>query len=143
PPPSPRASQSEISPQLDAIVLRMLAKAPEDRYPDMGSLTSAIRLAAGPPFSVHRSSPDISSAPTQAADVVAPNAPAGRAAKAQVTTFREGVGEVGQLGQSGQTMTVAPRSRGKLVAAIVAVAALGGGAFVLLGGSKPAPAPVA
>jgi serine/threonine-protein kinase len=134
PPPSPRASRPEISAQLDAIVLKMLAKQPEDRYPDMGSLTSAIRLAAGPPFSVHRSSPDIANAPTQAADAV--GAAPGRAAKAQVTTFREGMGEVGE------TVPV-PRSRGKLVAALVAVAALGGGAFVLLGGSKPEPAPVA
>jgi len=136
PPPSPRASRPEISAQLDAIVLKMLAKAPEDRYADMGSLTSAIRLAAGPPFSVHRSSPDLANAPTQAADVAVGDAGAGRAAKAQVTTFRTGMGEV-------EETVPTPRSRGKLVAALVAVAALGGGAFFLLGGSKPEPAPVA
>jgi serine/threonine-protein kinase len=136
PPPSPRASRPEVSEQLDAIVLKMLAKNPEDRYPDMGSLTSAIRLAAGPPFSVHRSSPDLANAPTQTADAMRP-VEGGRAAKAQVTTFQTGTGEVST------TIPPASRSRGKLVAAVVVVAALGGGAVFLLGGSKPEPAPVA
>ena len=139
PPPSPRASRPEINQQLDAIVLKMLAKAPEDRYPDMASLTSAVRLAAGPPFSVHRSSPDLSNAPTQAADAVVPALGVGRVANAQVTTFRTGTGEV----DMDATMPPRSGSRGKLVAAGVAVAALGGGAFFLLGGSKPPAPPVA
>jgi serine/threonine-protein kinase len=137
PPPSPRASRPEINPQLDAIVLKMLAKNPEDRYPDMASLTSAIRLAAGPPFSVHRSSPDLANAPTQAADAIGAAPEAGRAAKAQVTTFRTGMGEVEATAASGAG------SRGKLIAAGLAVLVLGGGAFFMLGGSKPAPTPVA
>ena len=65
----------------------MLAKNPEDRYPDMASLTGALRLAAGPPFSVHRSSPDLANAPTRMADAT-PAPVVVRAAKAQVTTFR-------------------------------------------------------
>jgi serine/threonine-protein kinase len=137
PPPSPRAFRPEINPQIDAIVLKMLAKAPEDRYPDMGSLTSAVRLAAGPPFSVHRSSPDLANAPTQAADAQGGAAAGGRAAKAQVTTFRTGMGEVEQ------TLQPPSSSRGKIIGAAAAVALLGGGAFFLLGGSKPEPAPVA
>jgi serine/threonine-protein kinase len=134
PPPSPRASRPEVSEQLDAIILKMLAKGPEDRYADMGTLTSAIRLAAGPPFSVQRSSPDLSNAPTQAAD--AASGTPGRAAKAQVTTFRTGIGEVEETAPM-------PRSRGKLVAALVVVAAIGGGAVFVLGGAKSEPAPVA
>jgi serine/threonine-protein kinase len=138
PPPSPRAARPEINQQLDAVVLKMLAKNPEDRYPDMASLTSAIRLAAGPPFSVHRSSPDLANAPTKAADAVGAGPAEGRAAKAQVTTFRTGMGEVDP------EMTLPPaRSKGKLVAAVVAVAVLGGGAFFLIGGSKPQTPPVA
>src|SRR4029079_253097 len=73
PPSSPRTKRKEISEQLDGILLKMLAKNPEDRYPDMASLTSALRLAAGPPFSVSRSSPDLANAPTKAA----PTAPSG------------------------------------------------------------------
>jgi len=142
PPPSARVARPEVSEQLDSIILKMLAKNPEDRYPDMGSLTSAIRLAAGPPFSVHRSSPDLSNAPSQAgtpAPVVVPGrAVDGRPAQPQVTTFRTGVGEV----------TVPPtiqtgNGRGKLIAGVVALAVLGGGAYFFLGGSKVEPAPVA
>ena len=136
PPPSPRASRPELSEQLDAIILKMLAKNPEDRYPDMAALTSAIRLAAGPPFSVHRSSPDLSNAPARAA-TPAPVVLEGRPAQPQVTTFRTGVGEV----------TVPPTlvgsSRGKLVAGVVALAVLGGGAYFFLGGSKTEQPPVA
>src|SRR5450432_158641 len=137
PPPSSRAQRPEISEQLDAIVLKMLAKNPEDRYPDMGSLTGALRLAAGPPFSVHRSSPDMANAPARRADSI-PVKP-GRPAPSQVTTFRTGTGERIDV-------TEAPTSKpkGKLIAAGVLLAALGGGAFFLLGGSKPeASAPVA
>ena len=140
PPPSARVARPEVSEQIAAVILKMLAKNPEDRYPDMGSLTSAIRLAAGPPFSVHRSSPDLSNAPTQARSEVGTPAPIvdGRVAQPQVTTFRTGVGEV----------TVPPTlqgggGRGKLVAGVVALAVLGGGAYFFLGGSKPEPAPVA
>ncbi|HTA18726.1 MAG TPA: protein kinase, partial [Polyangia bacterium] len=152
PPPSARVARPEVSEQLDGIILKMLAKNPEDRYPDMASLSSAIRLAAGPPFSVHRSSPDLSNAPAQSgtpAPVVAPGrAVDGRPAQPQVTTFRTGVGEV----------TVPPTiqtggGRGKLIGGVVALAALGGGAYFFLGGAKveappvaiaaPKPAPVA
>jgi serine/threonine protein kinase len=134
PPPSSRAQRPEISEQLDAIVLKMLAKNPEDRYPDMGSLTSALRLAAGPPFSVHRSSPDMANAPARRADSI-PVTP-GRPAPAQVTTFRTGTGERIDVAEA-----PASSSKGKLIAAGVLLAALGGGAFFLLGGSKPAPTP--
>jgi serine/threonine protein kinase len=141
PPPSPRASRPEISEQLDAIVLKMLAKNPEDRYPDMASLTGALRLAAGPPFSVHRSSPDLANAPARPA-AVAVGVPTGRPVKAQVTTFRTGTGErvdnVDNVDKDDNVETLPPpsRARGKLVAAGVAVAALGAGAFFLLGGSS-------
>jgi hypothetical protein len=88
---------------------------------------------------VHRSSPDLSNAPTQARSEMGTPAPIvdGRVAQPQVTTFRTGVGEV----------TVPPTlqggRRGKLVAGVVALAVLGGGAYFFLGGSKPEPAPVA
>ncbi|HEY2731440.1 MAG TPA: serine/threonine-protein kinase [Polyangia bacterium] len=137
PPPSPRAARPEISEQLDAIVLKMLAKNPEDRYPDMASLTSALRIAAGPPFSVHRSSPELMNAPThRAADVVAVPEPLPRAAKAAVTTFRTGTGE-----RLADTKAPSSGSLGKIFGAGVVLAALGGGVFFLFGGSKPEPVP--
>jgi serine/threonine-protein kinase len=148
PAPSARAQRPEISEQLDAVVLKMLAKNPEDRYPDMMSLTAAMRLAAGPPFSVQRSSPDLASAPTQHAPVTVDTV---RPARAQVTTFRTGMGEVVD------EPVAASRGRGKLIAGALALAVLGGGAFLFAGRGEekpaaavaapapkqPAPAPVA
>jgi serine/threonine-protein kinase len=143
PPSSARAQRPEISEQLDGVLLKMLAKNPEDRYPDMASLTAALRLSAGPPFSVNRSSPDLANAPTQHAPVTQETP---RPAKAQVTTFRTGMGEVVDA------TAVVPRRRGKLIAGAVALVVLGGGAFLLTGGeaekpkavaAAPAPAPVA
>ncbi|HEX4406960.1 MAG TPA: protein kinase [Polyangia bacterium] len=139
PPPSARVARPEVSEQLDGIITKMLAKNPEDRYPDMASLTSAIRLAAGPPFSVHRSSPDLSHTPPPVANARPVPTGDGRPAQPQVTTFRTGVGEV----------TVPPTiqtggGRGKMIAGVVALAVLGGGAYFFLGGgSKVEPAPVA
>ena len=116
----------------------------------MGSLTSAIRLAAGPPFSVHRSSPDLSNAPSQAATpfyVVGgtrqmPSGGPGRRSRRSRRSAR-----------AWARSPCRPRSRrarrtGKLIAkAAVARAVLGGGAYFFLGGSsskvEPAPAAVA
>jgi serine/threonine-protein kinase len=135
PPPSARAQRPEISEQLDAVLLKMLAKNPEDRYADMASLTTALRLSAGPPFSVHRSSPDLATAPTRHAPATPVEPP--RPAKAQVTTFRTGMGEVVEA------TAVMPRRRGKLIAGAVALVVLGGGAFLLTGGEDEKPKPVA
>jgi serine/threonine-protein kinase len=47
-PPSLRARQNGISPELEAVVLRCLAKRPEDRFPNMAELASALAsLPAG------------------------------------------------------------------------------------------------
>jgi serine/threonine-protein kinase len=137
PPPSARAQRPEVSEQLDAVILKMLAKNPEDRYADMTSLSAALRLAAGPPFSVHRSSPDLANAPTRHAAITQPEAP--RPAKAQVTTFRTGMGEV--LEETAQAN--ASRGRGKLIVGVVALAVLGGGAYLFAGGEEPKPTPAA
>jgi hypothetical protein len=98
----------------------------------MASLTGALRLAAGPPFSVHRSSPDLANAPTQAAPAQLGDT-SSRPALKQVTTFRTGMGEVVD------TQVGPPRGKGKLIAAGLVVAALGGGAFMFLGGSEKDP----
>jgi hypothetical protein len=131
PPPSPRAQRPEISEQLDGIVLKMLAKNPEDRYPDMASLLGALKLAGGSQFSVHGSSPDILNAPTRQAPVVAQG---GRPVQTRDTTFSTGVGERLDVPAGG--------GKGKLVAAGVALAVLGGGIFMFSGGSKPVAPPV-
>jgi serine/threonine-protein kinase len=50
PPPSPRTANPEISPELEAIVLRLLAKEPEQRFATMGGLERALHaLTPRPP----------------------------------------------------------------------------------------------
>ena len=52
--PSSKASQ-EIPPELDAAILRCLAKKPEDRFPDMESFSDALAaLQFDPPWSSDR-----------------------------------------------------------------------------------------
>jgi hypothetical protein len=60
-----------------------------------------------------------------------------RGAKAAVTTFRTGTGE-----RLADTKAPSSGSLGKIFGAGLALAALGGGAFFLFGGSRPGPAPV-
>jgi serine/threonine-protein kinase len=140
PPQSMRAQRPEISEQLDSIVLKMLAKNPEDRYADMQSFTAALKLAQSGAV-VAGSSPDLAGTPPPVA------APAPRPAKPQVTTFRTGMGEVVE-----ETLQTGNGKRNKVIAGAVAVAVLGVGVFVLTSGSKeqthaavppPKPAPVA
>jgi serine/threonine-protein kinase len=129
PPQSPRSQRAEISEQLDGIVLKMLAKNPEDRYADMASFTAALKLAQGSAVSLTGTSSDLMNAPTAAA--AAARVEPGRAAKPQVTTFREGMGEIVD-----ETKQGGARKRGKLVVAGVAVAVLGAGVLFLTSGSK-------
>lgn len=42
PPPAPRQLRPEISPQLEAVILRALAKSPEERYPNGAALVKAL-----------------------------------------------------------------------------------------------------
>jgi hypothetical protein len=131
PPPSPRAQRPEISEQLDGIVLKMLAKNPEDRYPDMASLTGALKLSGASLPSVNSSSPDLMNAPT----VAGPAAPLGGAGRVAgpITTFGLGAGE-------SLRETKVSGGKGKLVAGGVVLAVLGAGVFLFAGGSKPEPA---
>jgi hypothetical protein len=42
PPPAPRHLVAELSPDFEAVILRLLAKRPEDRYPDAAALVAAL-----------------------------------------------------------------------------------------------------
>ena len=47
-PPSPRAARPELSPALEAVILKTLAKKPEDRYPSGATLADALDEALSP-----------------------------------------------------------------------------------------------
>jgi serine/threonine protein kinase len=126
-PPSPRAARPEVSEPLDGIILKMLAKNPEDRYPDMAALTSALKLATAGLPAMAVSSPDLVNGQTISATAGEPN----RGAQ-QITTFRLGAGE-------SLSSTKVGGGRGKVLGGVVALAALGGIAFFFMGGAKPEP----
>jgi serine/threonine-protein kinase len=126
-PPSSRALRPEVPLALDALVLKMLAKNPEDRFADMTALQGALS-AAGVSHSTlpGAGGTEIMHAATQAQPAVMPGSltpgpEISRMAETHDTTFSRGVGER-------QSILVAPGGRGRRVfGALVAVAMLGGG----------------
>ena len=131
PPASARSKRAEIPLALDALVLKMLAKNPEDRYADMAEVQGALKASGGSQFTV-RSSPDLGK--TQAPKPVTQTSPM------HDTTFGASTGE-----QVDTTLTGMRGGTKLAIGAAVAVAAAAIGFFVLRGGgaSKPLGGPVA
>jgi serine/threonine-protein kinase len=116
-----RTERPEIPTAVDALVLKMLSKNPDERYADMAELQAALKGSGG--FQV-RSSPDLAKthAPT--------TKPFG--AKVQDTTFTTGTGERVDAGAS--------RMGGGAKAAIaIGAAALAAGGYFVFGGGKTEP----
>jgi eukaryotic-like serine/threonine-protein kinase len=119
-PKSPRTQRPEIPLALDALVLKMLAKNPDDRYADMSELQVALKGAGGGTFPVSGSSPDLKR--TYSAS------PGSTNPKLRDTTFSTGVGEKVDV----------PRSGGRAKIAVIggAAAAVLAGYFVLRPGGS-------
>jgi serine/threonine-protein kinase len=134
PPPSPRQTRPEIPDALDALVLKMLAKNPEDRYADMTALLGSLKLTGGSKFTVVGSSPDILSAPTRPQDATTEPP---RQVATHDTTFSTGIGERQSIEQQ-------PRGRSKWIAVAAGVALVAGGGWYFArmskgkGGAQPA-----
>ena len=111
-PASARSKRPEIPPAVDALVLKMLAKNPEERHADMKEVQAALKASGGSQFTVHASSPDLAKAPARP--------PVTQTSPLHDTTFSSGAGELD---------AAAARGRGKrmLLAGVVAIAAIGGG----------------
>src|SRR5436189_282972 len=59
-PPAPaRSKRPEIPVAVDALVMKMLAKNPEDRYAEMKEVQAALKASGGSQFTVAGSSPDL------------------------------------------------------------------------------------
>ncbi len=126
-PPAPSSQNAGVSPVIDAIVLKMLAKNPDERFADMGELQKALKGSGGSMFVVRgtaqSSSPDIAGKSAPQPAVAASNP------KLRDTTFSTGVGE--------RVEAPAAPKRGKAVAVFVAAAALAGvGVFLFRDGEK-------
>jgi hypothetical protein len=113
-PASARSKRPEIPVAVDALVMKMLAKNPEDRFAEMNELQAALKASGGNQFTVRGSSPDLMKAQAKA--------PVTQTSPMHDTTFSTGTGERldGQTGRG--------RGRGKMVAiGVIAVVAIGGG----------------
>jgi len=128
--PAPSSQNAKVSPAIDAIVLKMLSKNPDDRYADMGELQVALKASGGSMFVVRGSvpsSPDVGGkrAPLPAASTgVGASNP-----KLRDTTFSTGVGE--------RVDTPSGSKKGRAAAVFVVAAALAGaGVFLFRDGEK-------
>ena len=86
PPPALTSLRRELPPEVDDIMRRALAKAPEDRYPSCGEFADALRIALG--LRRYNSDPVIAPRPQASADQAAPLA----VAQASVTGARAAKG---------------------------------------------------
>jgi tRNA A-37 threonylcarbamoyl transferase component Bud32 len=128
-PTAPSAQRPDISPAIDAVVLKMLAKNPDDRYPDMATLQVALKASGGSMFVVRGSVP---SSPELGGKTPAPVVRTVLASnpKLRDTTFSTGVGEQLDAPVGGR------RGRGLLIMAGAAVAVVTAGVFIFRDGEK-------
>jgi len=139
--PAPSTQNANVSPALDAIVLKMLSKSPDERFADMGELMTALKASGGSMFvvrSAQPSSPDVggktgkivnagNTGSSSKAGAGSPSNP-----KLRDTTFSTGVGERVDGTQAG-----GPRKgKAALVFVVAAAAAVGGGVFIFRDGEK-------
>jgi len=133
--PAPSTRNPNVPAALDALVLKMLEKNPDQRFADMGELQAALKASGGTMFVVRgsqTSSPDLAKNParnmgtTTAAPVSMSNP------KLRDTTFSAGAGERITEGR--------PSGKGKSVALVVGVAAAAvvAGVFLFRDGEKVA-----
>ncbi len=142
PPASARAKRPEIPLALDALVLKMLSKNPDDRYASMAEVQGALKTSGGSQFTVRGSSPDLGK--TQA-----PKAATTQKTTPMHDTFGASSGErVGttQPGMRGGTkLMIGGLAAAVVVAAGVLVLRGGGGEMKTLEGPvaimKPTPRP--
>jgi|GEM_PF-821694 len=154
-PPPPSFSNPAISPQLEAIILRCLAKKRDDRFPTVRALrTALLRLAEAAPAPGIISEPDLAPVRGTATTATAP-----AAGLAPTTDERAiGVGPLGDESVSGATLTAAPtdpltrttqatppprRRPVWLIAAVAALLAGGASAAIVMATKGGGPEPVA
>jgi eukaryotic-like serine/threonine-protein kinase len=110
-PPSPRSRRPEIPLALDALVLKMLAKNPEDRYQEMKEVQAALKASGGSQIT---SSPDLAGTQAKGSSMPIP------ALATQETAYSTGSGQ--------RVATEVVRGRGKkVIAGVIAAVAIGGG----------------
>jgi eukaryotic-like serine/threonine-protein kinase len=144
-PPAPSSQNANVSPTLDAIVLKMLSKNPDERFADMGELMTALKASGGSMFVVRGtqpSSPDMGSRASKtgnAGNTGSSGASTGAGSpsnpKLRDTTFSTGVGEWIE-GAQAETQTGSKKGKAAIVFVVAAAAAVAGGVFIFRDGEK-------
>ena len=135
--PAPSTQNASVSPALDAIVLKMLAKNPDERFADMGELMTALKASGGSMFvvrSAQPSSPDMGGRTGKTGESGASSkVGAGSLSNPKLhdTTFSTGVGE-----RVAGTQASPKRGKAALVFVVAAAAAVGAGVFIFRDGEK-------
>ena len=138
-PPPPSTLRHDVPPALEAVILTMLAKSPEERFDSMLALQAALKNAGDGVFVVRGSSPDLAATAGRTRHV-ASSSPF----TTKQTTLTDGAGEQIPYG----------RPKGRMALALLGVAALGvAGLFVVralsgkstgpVASDRPSPPPVA
>jgi serine/threonine protein kinase len=147
--PAPSTQNANVSPTIDAIVLKMLAKNPDERFADMGELMVALKASGGSMFVVRGtqpSSPDVGgqtgkmtgntgSTGKMTGNAGSPGVSMGAGSpsnpKLRDTTFSTGVGERIDSTQAG-----GKKGKAAIVFVVAAAAAVGAGVFIFRDGEK-------
>jgi serine/threonine protein kinase len=135
--PAPSTQNANVSPTIDAIVLKMLAKNPDERFADMGELMTALKASGGSMFVVRGtqpSSPDMGGKTGSQTGNTGASTGAGSLSnpKLRDTTFSTGVGERVDSTQAGG----AKKGKAAIVFVVAAAAAVAGGVFIFRDGEK-------
>ena len=117
PPPPPGKLRADLPPALEALILTMLAKAPEQRFDAMPALQSALKAAGEGFFTARGSSPDLASKTRDTRSGAA--SPSVYATK-QTTLTSAGAGERIPYG----------RPKGRMLLGVLGLAALAGAGLV-------------
>jgi serine/threonine protein kinase len=143
-PAAPSSQNPNVSPTIDAIVLKMLSKNPDERFADMGELMTALKASGGSMFVVRgaqSSSPDIGSKTGnvgQSGKTGSPSKPGGGSPsnpKLRDTTFSTGVGERVDGTESGSPGSP-KKGKAALAFVVAAAVAVGAGVFIFRDGEK-------
>ncbi len=143
-PQAPSSQNPDVSPTIDAIVLKMLSKNPDERFADMGELQAALKSSGGSMFVVRGtqpSSPDMKNTARTApkhGPATGPTTAPGAAGspsnnpKLRDTTFSTGVGEQVEGAAAGGSR----KGKAAMVFVVAAAAAVGAGVFIFRDGEK-------
>jgi serine/threonine protein kinase len=134
-PAAPSTQNAKVSPTIDAIVLKMLSKNPDERFADMGELMTALKASGGSTFVVRGAQPSSPELGNKTGNKAGSSSQAGPGSpsnpKLRETTFSTGVGERVEGTQAGPK-----KGKAALVFVVAAAAAVGAGVFIFRDGEK-------